>query len=75
MRVDDIPEIARLAAEEKILLVEDIWDSIASEQSNVPVPLSHCEDLDRRFAEYKKEPGRLLTLEDVRGRVEASERH
>jgi len=72
MRADDIPEIARLTAPEKILLVEDIWDSIASEQSNVPVPPSHREELDRRLADYEKDPGRLLTLEDLRGRIEAS---
>ena len=72
MRVDDIPEIARLTASEKILLVEDLWESIASEQSNVPVPPSHREELDRRLADYEKNPGRLLTLEDLRGRIETS---
>lgn len=72
MRVDDIPEIARLTASEKILLVEDLWDSIASEPSNVPVPSSHREELDRRLADYEKDPGRLLTLEDLRGRIETS---
>jgi len=71
MRVSDIPEIARLTTPEKILLLEELWDSIASEESNVPVPQSHREELDRRLAEYEKDPGRLLTLEDLRGRVEA----
>ncbi len=71
MRVDDIPEIARLTAPEKILLLEDLWDSIASEESSVPVPQSHREELDRRLAQYEKDPGMLLTLDDLRGRVEA----
>ncbi|MEJ2705065.1 MAG: addiction module protein [Sedimentisphaerales bacterium] len=71
MRVDDIPEIARLTAPEKILLVEDLWDSIAAVPSNVPVPASHREELDRRLAEYEKDPGRLLTLKDLQGRIEA----
>ncbi len=71
MRVDEIPEIARLTVPEKILLLEDLWDSIASEASSVPVPQSHREELDRRLAEYEKDPGKLLTLEDLRGRVEA----
>jgi putative addiction module component (TIGR02574 family) len=70
MRVDDIPEIARLTIPEKILL-EDLWDSIASEESSIPVPQSHREELDRRLAEYEKDPGRLLTMDDLRGRVEA----
>ena len=72
MRINDVPEIARLTVPEKILLLEDLWDSIASDESSVPVPASHREELDRRLAEYNKDPGRLLTLDDLRGRIEAS---
>ena len=72
MRISDIPEMAGLSVPEKILLVEDLWDSIASEESGVPVPASHREELDRRLAQYKKDPGRLLTLDDLQGRIEAS---
>jgi len=71
MRVDEIPEIARLTIPERILLLQDLWDSIAAEESSVPMPQSHREELDRRLAEYEKDPGRLLTLDDLRGRVEA----
>ncbi len=71
MRVDDIPEIARLTIPEKILLLEDLWDSIASEESSVPVPPSYREELDRRLTEYEKNPGRLLTLGDLHGRIRA----
>ena len=73
MRVNDIPEIARLTAAEKILFVEELWDSIASEQSNVPVPSSHREELDRRLMNYEKDPGRLLTLGDLQERIEANQ--
>jgi len=38
MRASDIYEIAKLSTPEKILLVEDLWDSIASDESAVPVP-------------------------------------
>ncbi len=71
MRVDDFPEITHLTIPERILLLEDLWDSIAAEQASVPVPQSHREELDRRLAEYEKNPGRLLTLDDLRGRIEA----
>lgn len=71
MRVDDIPEIARLTVAEKILLLQDLWDSIASDESSVPVPQSHREELDRRLAEHEQDPGRLLTLDDLRERIEA----
>jgi len=71
MRLNEISEIARLSVPERILLLEELWDSIAAEPSSVPVPQSHRAELDRRLAEYEKNPGKLLTLEDLRQRVEA----
>lgn len=70
MRVSDIPEIAQLSTPEKILLVEDLWDSIASDESSVPVPHSHMEELDRRIKRYESDPGNLLSLEELRVRIE-----
>ena len=71
MRVDDIPGITSLTVAEKMLLLEELWDSIASEPASVPVPQSHREELDRRLAEHEKDPGRLLTLDDLRGKIKA----
>jgi putative addiction module component (TIGR02574 family) len=65
MHFNDIPEIARLSVPERILLLEDLWDSIAADESSVPVPQSHRAELDRRLAEYEKDPGKLLSLEDL----------
>ena len=70
MRASDIPEITTLSTPEKILLVEDLWDSIASEESAVPVPQSHIEELDRRLERYKSAPGTLLSLDELRTRIE-----
>lgn len=70
MRVKDIPEITKLSTPEKILLVEDLWDNIASDESAVPVPQSHMEELDRRFKRYESAPGNLLSLEELQARIE-----
>lgn len=70
VRANDIPEITKLSTPEKILLVEDLWDSIASDESIVPVPLSHVEELDRRFERYQSDPGNLLSLEELMVRIE-----
>jgi putative addiction module component (TIGR02574 family) len=72
MRIDEIPGLARLTVAEKILLLEDLWDSIASDESSVPVPQSHRDELDRRLADHEQDPGRLLTLDDLRERIEAT---
>jgi len=71
MRVDTIPEIGRLSTAEKILLVEDIWDSIAADPAPLPVPHSHLDELDRRWARFAAAPGDLLSLEELKAKVDA----
>jgi putative addiction module component (TIGR02574 family) len=70
MRVSDVHEIAKLSTPEKILLLEDLWDSIASDESAVPIPQSHMEELDTRLKRYESSPGNLLSLEELRTRIE-----
>jgi putative addiction module component (TIGR02574 family) len=70
MRLSDIHEIDKLSTPEKILLVEDLWDSIASDESAVPVPKSHVEELDRRLKRYGSPPGNLLSLDELHARIE-----
>lgn len=70
MSIKDISEIKNLSTAEKILLVEDLWDSIASDESVVPVPQSHMEELKRRLKNYESAPGNLLSLEELQTRIE-----
>jgi len=70
MRVGDIHEIIKLSTPEKILLIEDLWDCIALDESALPVPQSHMEELDRMLKRYGSPPGTLLSLEELRTRIE-----
>lgn len=70
MHTCDIPEIKQLSVPEKILLVEDLWDSIAAEASAVPVPPSHLAEIERRLNRQATQPGGLLTLEELQSRIE-----
>lgn len=70
MRLSDVPEIGRLSTPEKILLVEDLWDGITLDESSVPVPQSHMEELDTRLNRNESHPGNLLSLEELQIRVE-----
>jgi putative addiction module component (TIGR02574 family) len=70
MRLNEIPEIDGLSIPEKILLVEDLWDSIASDESSVPVPQRHIKELDRRLKRYSFHPGDILSLEELQRRIE-----
>ncbi len=70
MRLSDIPEIGQLSTPEKILLVEDLWENIARDESSVPVPQNHREELDRRLERHQSDPGRLLSLEELQEKIE-----
>ena len=39
---------------EKLLLVEDIWDSIAVSNAELSLPEWQKKELDRRYQEYKE---------------------
>jgi putative addiction module component (TIGR02574 family) len=70
MRVKDLPEISNLSIPEKILLIEDLWDSISADEASIPVPESHKAELDARLKRYESAPGTLLSLDDLRTRIE-----
>ena len=70
MLIKDIPEITKLSTPEKILLIEELWDSIASDESAVPVPQSHKEELEKRVKRYESAPGKLLSLEELQSKIE-----
>ena len=70
MRVKDLPEISKLSTPEKILLVEDLWDNISADDASIPVPESHKAELDKRHKQFQSAPGALLSLDDLRARVE-----
>jgi len=69
MGVNDIPQIAQMNKSEKILFLEDLWDSIASDESGIPVPQAHKDELDSRLKNYEAYPGNVLTLEELQEKI------
>jgi putative addiction module component (TIGR02574 family) len=61
--------INRLSLAERILLVEEIWDSIAAEAEALEVPQSHKDELDRRLAAFHADPQAGSSWEDVKSRL------
>jgi len=58
-------EILKLPPEERLKLLEEIWDSLSPD--DVPVPDWHKEELDRRLDH--PEPGPGLSWEEVRAKL------
>jgi putative addiction module component (TIGR02574 family) len=45
--------LKQLPLDERIRLVEDLWDSIAADQSAIPLSSEQIEELDRRLDSYE----------------------
>jgi putative addiction module component (TIGR02574 family) len=63
--------IDRLSVAERILLVEEIWDSIADEETEIPLTEAQHEDLKRRIAAYEVNPKAGASWEEVKARLQA----
>lgn len=74
MSAPSLRQFSRLTTPEKIILLEELWDSVASDERSVPVPASHAMELDRRLARHRAGQGELLTLEELQRRVAKSRR-
>jgi putative addiction module component (TIGR02574 family) len=62
--------IEQLSVAERILLVEEIWDSIAAEVEEVPVTEAQKQDLERRLAAYQQNPNAGSSWEEVKARLQ-----
>jgi putative addiction module component (TIGR02574 family) len=65
-----LQEALRLPIEDRLTLVEQIWDSIAADSAQVPVPDWHKAELDRRMADPTPE---RLTWDEVQKRLHEPE--
>lgn len=63
----------QLPVEERIKLVEDLWDSIAAEQQALPLTTEQKAELDRRLDAYEidQNPGHLAAdvIANIRRRL------
>jgi putative addiction module component (TIGR02574 family) len=64
-------EIMKLSVAEQILLVEEIWDNIASEQEPLELTEAQRRELDRRLDAYQASPKEGSSWEEVKFRVMA----
>jgi len=57
MSPSQLEQLLSLSVEERIQLVEAIWDSIADRPESLPVTSAQRAELDRRLAAHLKDPG------------------
>jgi putative addiction module component (TIGR02574 family) len=63
--------IDKLSVDERLALVEELWDSIAESSGELPLTEAQQTELDRRLAEHQANPDDVVPWEEVRASVEA----
>lgn len=64
-----ISEILKLSVDERLQLVEEIWDSIAADPDSLAIPDEQMDELDRRLDEAAAHPGQGRPWSEVRDRL------
>ena len=61
--------IDRLAVEDRLDLVGQIWDSIAADSTAIPLTEPQRKELDRRIADHETNPDDVVSWENVNASV------
>jgi len=61
-----LQELETLPVPERLQLVEDLWDSIARSNAEIPIPQWQRDELDRRKQNYLRNPDSGRTWDEVK---------
>ena len=64
-----LSEILELSIAERIELVQDIWDSIASVPESLQLTEDQKKEIDRRIEKLDKQPDSAIPWEDLKARI------
>ncbi len=67
-----MPNLSNLPVEDRLKLVQDLWDSIAADTGDVPVDPDHIAEIRERLAAYRSD---LVKGERARDVAEAIRRN
>jgi len=70
MKNISVADVVALPVAERLRLVEAIWDSIAEVPEQLELSPAQVQELERRLAEFEKDPTTRSPWEEVRARLE-----
>lgn len=65
----NLEPVLKLPVDERIRIVEAIWDSVADDAPQVALQAWQIEELDRRVAEFEANPEHGVSWSEVKRRV------
>ena len=69
MKKITVTDVLKMPISERIVFVEDVWDTIAADPEAVPLTDAHRKELERRIEAYHRDPDAGSPWEDVKKRV------
>jgi putative addiction module component (TIGR02574 family) len=67
--IERIPELGTLSPAEKLTLVAEFWDDLASNPEDIPITPEQIAEGERRLEEYRKNPDLGSSWEEVKARI------
>jgi len=67
--IERMPELRTLSPSDKLALVTELWDDLASNPEDIPITAEQIAQVDRRLEEYRKNPDLGSTWEEVKARI------
>jgi putative addiction module component (TIGR02574 family) len=72
--IPEPPGFSKLSKTEQLRYVQALWDRIAQNPDELPVPESHIELAEQRLAEYRRDPTRARPAHDILKRLDKKSR-
>jgi len=66
---EKIPELKDLSPEEKLILVGELWEELASQPDAFPPREDHIKLLKERLEHYRQHPDDVVAWEQVKTRI------
>lgn len=70
MATPTLAELLQLSVAERIRLVQDLWDSIATEPETLPISEAQRQEVARRSDAHRLAPELAVPLEDALDQIE-----
>ena len=69
MTIEKVINIQELSQSERILLAEELWDSIANDENTLKVTESQKKILEARISAYKASPDEGFSWDEIKNEI------
>ena len=72
MRYPSVAELLELSQEDRLQLLEDVWETLRSDPARLPITDEHRRELQRRLEAWERQPEAGVAWNELRDRLRGS---